>query len=301
MDAKARPDIDLNDVALFAEVAAAASFSKAARARGVPVSTVSRRVARLEADLGARLIERTTRRLHLTDMGRSYLAHAERALDELGEASRQLKQLQAEPRGHVRITAPFGFGEALTATLAPYLAATPHVSVEIELTDRRVDVAAEGFDIAVRSGPLESADHVARKLAETTRHLFASRDYLKRRGRPERLADLGDHALIATRAAASGAVWDLRVGAKRQRFAFKPRLVVNELFAARSAARAGLGIVLLPALVHSGLERVLPEVTGEPAGLWLLYPARRSLTAAVRSCAEHLLATLPEVAAQGKP
>jgi DNA-binding transcriptional LysR family regulator len=299
----ADPALDLNDIALFVQVIGAASFSAAATARGVPVSTVSRRIARLEASLGTRLIERTTRKLRLTDVGRAYLAHAERALDELGQGSHHVRALHQVPRGRVRITAPVALGPRVTHALASYLTETPHVSIEIDLTERRVDLLAEGFDIALRAGPVDSADFVGRKIFDSTRGLFASKAYLDRRGRPKRLADLSAHDLIATHSSTSGAVWELfgggrndkARGQRRHRFAFKPRLLVNELFAAKSAALAGAGIVLLPSphVDQGELERVLPDVSGESGGLWLLYPARRSLTAAVRSCIKHLLASLP--------
>ncbi|MBX3191831.1 MAG: LysR family transcriptional regulator [Labilithrix sp.] len=292
---------DLNDVALFVQVVRAASFSIAAREHGVPVSTVSRRVARLEARLGTRLLERTTRRLRLTDVGGRYFEHAERALDELTEGNRHVRALHAVPRGRVRITAPVGVGPRLASAIAPYLLATPLVSIEIDLTERRVDILGEGFDIAIRAGALDDGDFVARKLFDATRGLFASKAYLARRGRPKRLADLASHDLVATRASPNGATWDLVVDpddagrGRRHRFAFKPRLVVNELLAARHAAIAGAGVTLLPtAQVEPGtLERVLPKIAGEPGGLWLLYPAQRRLTAAARSCIEHLLSTIP--------
>jgi DNA-binding transcriptional LysR family regulator len=299
---------DLNDVALFVQVVQAASFSAAAKARGVPVSTVSRRIARLEGSLGTRLLERTTRTLRLTDVGRTYLAHAERALDELTQGSHHVRALQVVPRGRVRITAPVALGPMLMTGLASYMAETPLVSIDMDLTDRRVDLLAEGFDIAVRAGPVDSADFVARKISESTRYLFASKAYLDRHGRPERLADLLSHDLIATHSSTSGAAWELFGGGgskrnrndggnRRHRFAFKPRLLVNELLAAKTAALSGIGIALLPSPVVAGgeLERVLPSVTGERGGLWVLYPARRSLTAAVRSCVEHLLVSLPAV------
>lgn len=293
--------LDLNDVAFFVEVVRAASFSATAKAHGVPVSTVSRRVARLERGLGARLLERTTRSLHLTDVGRRYHEHATRALDELVEGKQYVAALQSVPRGKVRITAPIGLGPTVASALAPWLAERPLVSVDLDLTERRVDLLAEGFDVAVRSGPLESGDFVARKLLETTRALFASRDYLARRGAPRRLDDLAKHDLIATRTAGTKATWELfevdgkrREKPKRPRFSFEPRLFVNELYAAKAAAIAGVGIAMLPeGLVGSSeLERVLPKVTGERGGLYVLYPAQRALTAAVRSCVDHLVDTL---------
>lgn len=291
---------DFNDAALFVEVVRAASFTAAAREHGVPVSTVSRRIVRLESRLGARLLERTTRRLRLTSVGERYFEHAERALDELTEGSRHVREAQAMPRGKVRITAPVGVGPQLSRTLAPFLLNAPLVSVELDLSDRRVDLVAEGFDIALRAGPIESGDHVARKLLDSTRGLYASPAYLARRGRPRRVEDLKDHDLIATRATASGAVWELvamkraRGSARRHRIDFKPRLLVNELMAARHAAVAGIGITQLPVSHAEGgtLERVLPRLSGESIGLWLVHRAHRSVTAAVRACVDHLLGEL---------
>jgi DNA-binding transcriptional LysR family regulator len=300
MAAKVGESPNLNDVALFVQVVQAASFTAAARTRGVPVSTVSRQIARLEARLGTRLLERTTRTLRLTDVGTRYFVYAERAIDELGEGESHVRTLHSVPKGRVRITAPFGMGPMVTSALAPYLVATPGVSVEIDLTERRVDLLAEGFDVAIRAGPIENVDVVGRKINDAERYLFASRTYLERRGRPKRLVDLSAHDLIAIRSSASGAVWELfsrgRSGSRRRhRFAFAPRLFVNELMAARSAVAAGIGIALLPSpeIDRGELERVLPRISGPRGGLWVLYPARRSLTAAVRSCVEHLLTALP--------
>ena len=292
-------DALIDDVALFVHVVQSASFSAAAKAQGVPVSTVSRRVARLEERLGARLLERTTRRLRLTDVGRTYFAHAERAVDELRQGRDRVRELGVVPRGRVRITAPIGLGPWLTAALALFLVATPEVAIEIDLTERRVDLLDEGFDIALRAGPVDSADFTGREIFVSSRGLYASKAYLARRGRPRRLADLASHDLVATRSSPTGAVWTLVTGGGRPRpFTFRPRLVVNELLAARHAAVAGIGITLLPSLhvADDVLERVLPRVSGERAGMWLLYPAHRSLPAAVRACVDHLLRVLPETA-----
>jgi DNA-binding transcriptional LysR family regulator len=291
---------DFNDAALFVKVVRAASFTAAAREHGVPVSTVSRRIVRLESQLGARLLERTTRRIRLTNVGEHYFEHAERALDELTEGSRHVREAQAMPRGKVRITAPVGVGPLLSRALASFLLNAPLVTVEVDLSDRRADLVAEGIDIALRAGPIDSGDHVAKKLHESPRGLYASAAYLARRGRPRRIEDLENHDLIATRATASGAVWDLvttpgaRGKARRHRIDFKPRLLVNELVAARHAAIAGIGITLLPVshVERGTLERVLPQLSGESIGLWLVYRAQRRVTAAVRACVEHLIEEL---------
>jgi len=288
---------DFNDVALFVHVVRAASFSTAAKAQGVPVSTVSRRIARLESRLNTRLLERTTRKLHLTDVGQRYFAHAERALDELVEGSSYVRALYTTPRGRVRMTMPIGLGPIVATALAPYLEANPNVVIEMDLTDRRVDLVAEGMDIAIRTGkPSDSPDFVARKIKAATRQMFASAEYLARKGRPTKVDDLIDkgHDLIATRSTSSGASWNLTENGRPRTLTFKPRLVVNELMASRAAAIAGVGIVLLPSpeIAKGPLERILPKVIGEQGGIWLLYPARRSITAAVRSCVDHLQVAL---------
>lgn len=292
MDAKVEAP-DLNDVALFVDVVRAASFTAAAKVRGVPVSTVSRRISRLEERLDTRLLERTTRRLHLTDVGRSYFQHAERALEQLGEGTQLVRAFHVAPHGRVRITAPTGFGPLLVRSLAPYLAANRDVTIELELTDRRVDMVEEGFDLAVRSGRIEDSELVARKIFETGRALFASKAYLAARGRPRRIPDLAKHDLIAAQSTASGAVWELFSGGKRHRVAFRPRMVVNDMTSARAAAAAGIGIALLPSSVSGDeLEPVLLGATGPVGGLWVLHPARRGMTAAVRTCADHLIEQL---------
>ena len=287
--------IDLNDVVLFVDVVHRGSFSAAAAARGVPVSTVSRRIARLEDSLKSRLLERTTRRLRVTEAGRAYLAHAERAVDELGQGRDKLSALDASPRGRVRIAAPPGMAPMLMTMLAPFAEAHPAVVLELDLSDRRVDLLLEGFDIALRSGPVDTADFAGRRIYNAVRGLYAAKEYLARRGRPKKLADLGAHDLIATRATECGAVWDLLVKGRPQRFSFRPKLVVNELMAARHAARAGVGIVLIPTPEIEGadLEHLLPQVTGPQMGMWLLYPAHRTPTAAVRACVDHMLAHFP--------
>ncbi|MBL9017625.1 MAG: LysR family transcriptional regulator [Myxococcales bacterium] len=287
--------VDLNDVVLFVDVVHRGSFSAAASARGVPVSTVSRRIARLEDTLKSRLLERTTRRLRVTEAGRAYLAHAERAVDELGQGRDKLTALDASPRGRVRIAATPGMAPMLMTMLAPFAQAHPAVVLELDLTDRRVDLLLEGFDIALRSGPVDTPDFAGRRIFNAVRGLYAAKEYLARRGRPRKLADLAAHDLIATRATESGAVWDLIVGKRPRRYVFRPKLVVNELMAARHAARAGIGIVLIPPpeVERSDLERVLPSVSGPYVGMWLLYPAHRTTTAAVRACADHMLARFP--------
>jgi DNA-binding transcriptional LysR family regulator len=295
----ARIDLDLNDIALLVRVVQTHSFSAAARERGVPVSTVSRRIARLESELGVRLLERTTRRLHLTDAGREYFAHAERAVDDLAQGTDRVRELQKEPRGRVRIRAP-NLGAAVANAIHTYLAKHPGVSIDLEL-DRRVDLLADGFDIAIVTGKVEdSADFVARELWRSTRKLlYASPRYLEARGKPRRIEDLARHDCIAMHGADGIATWTLVRGRRKRRVNFAPRLYVGEFFAAHRAVLAGVGIAMFPEVhcaedvAQKRLVRVLEGYEGESGGVYLLYRAHRSLAAAVRTCIDHFLAELP--------
>lgn len=298
----AKVNLDLNDVALLVRVVQTRSFSAAARERGVPVSTVSRRIARLESSLGIRLLERTTRHLNLTDAGRTYFDHAERAVDDLAQGNDRVRELQKEPRGRVRIIAP-DLGSAVSNEVYAYLAKHPQVSIDLQLVDRPVDSLADGFDIALVTGEIEdTADFVARTLWRTTRKLlYASPRYVEKRGGPGGLDDLARHACVATRSVEGLglASWTLVRGGQKRRVSFTPRLSVNRFSVAHGAALSGLGIAVLPEVLctedvaRGRLVRVLEKYEGEAGGIHLLYRAHRSQTAAVRTCIEHFLAELP--------
>ena len=293
--------LDLNDVALLVRVVQTRSFSAAARERGVPVSTVSRRIARLESVLGTRLLERTTRSLRLTDAGRGYFDHAERAMDDLSQGTGLVRELQTNPRGRVRIVAPVALGPTIVDVVHAYLAKHAGVCIDLELVGRRPDLLDGGFDIAIVAEKVEdSSDFVAREVRGKTRKLlFASPRYLKARGQPERVDDLGKHDCIATRTADGRATWTLTQGRTTRRFTFAPRLYVSEFSAAYRAVLAGVGIAMLPEslcaedVVKRRLVRALEGWEGEASGICLLYRAHRSLTAAVRTCVDHFLAELP--------
>ena len=296
----ARLNLDLNDVALFVRIVQAHSFSAVARERGVPVSTVSRRIARLESVLGLRLLERTTRTLRLTDAGRAYFAHAERAVDDVWQGTDQVRELRKEPLGRVRVLAPIVLGSSLANVIYAYLARYPGVSIDLELDERRVDLLAEGFDIAILKGRVDSADFVARELWRSTRKLlYASPRYVEARGMPRELEDLARHDCIATNSTDGLSTWMLGQGRGKRRFTFAPRFYVNESFAARGAVLAGLGIAMLPEVrcvedvAAKRLVRVLEGYEGESGGMSLVYRAHRSMTAAVRTCIDHFLAELP--------
>lgn len=302
MDAKTSLELpDLNDVALLVRVVQTRSFSAAARERGVPVSTVSRRIARLEAAMGARLLERTTRTLRLTDVGRRYFDHAERAIDDLAQGTGEVRERQTEPRGRVRIAAPNALGAGVAKVVYRILARHRDVSVDLELLGRRPDLVEGGFDIAIVAERVEdTSDFVAREVRRKSRKLLlASPRYLEARGAPRRIEELARHDCIVTRAADGHATWVLSQGRARRRLTFAPRLYVSEFSVAYRAALAGVGIAMLPEtlcaddMARRRLVRVLDGWEGEPSGIYLLYRSHRALTAAVRVCVEQLLSDLP--------
>lgn len=286
--------MDLNRIAVFARVVEAGSFTAAAAALGVRTSSVSRSLAGLEGELGIRLLQRTTRRLSTTDAGRALYERTRGALAAFEEAREALSAFGAEPRGGVRVTAPVDFADDLAAVTRTFLAAHPHVRVEVALTGRRVDLVAEGFDLAVRAGPLADSALLARKLGEVELGLVASPAYLDEAGRPRRLADLARHACILYRAGGA-ARWRLAGPRGEEEVAVQGRVEADELAFVRPMLLAGAGIAFVPLhlfapLLESGeLERVLPRYARRSSPVHLVWPSRRFEPAAVVLFREALL------------
>jgi DNA-binding transcriptional LysR family regulator len=200
--------VSLDAIGVFVQVAEAASFRHAAEALGVPRSTVSRKVAELEAQLGARLLRRTTRSVALTEAGRAYLRACQPALGALGEAARTISHGALEARGRLRVTASGAFGERfLGAIVEEYLRENPRVEIEVLLTDRYVDLVQEGFDVAFRAGAVGDPSLVARELARGSLRCVASAGYLERRGTPRRPAELVEHDCIVYAPLAARGRW----------------------------------------------------------------------------------------------
>src|SRR3954470_2142758 len=177
--------IDLNRIAVFVRVGEAGGFTAAAAALGVPTSSASRAVSRLEEELGVRLLNRTTRKLNLTDEGRHFFQRMQTVLAEAEEATQEAAGFAREPRGPVRLTAPLDLGvQALPAIVRRIVERYPGIVIELALTSRRVDLVEEGIDLAIRGGRLEDSSLVSRKIASTDLGIFAAPAYLERRGRP---------------------------------------------------------------------------------------------------------------------
>lgn len=285
--------IDLNDIVVFARVVEAGSFTAAARQLAMPKTTVSRRIATLEREVGVRLLQRTTRSLNLTDAGRLYFEQSSQGLRTIEEANLRLAEARAEPSGTIRISAPVGFGgHFLIRAVVDFLALYPKTNVELRLTDDRLNLVEDGIDLAFRTGILQDSTLIARKLGSTHRLLCASPDYLARHGTPQSPADLTHHQCVIAGASASGAHWVLEGPHGQETVMVAGRFAANEMQAVVAAAHAGFGIAQLPQAIAEGLiqegrlQHVLEDYTTPAGGLHALYPSSRHLSPLVKAFIE---------------
>ena len=286
--------MDLNQVSVFVEVVKSGSFTAAARTLHMPKTTVSRRVAGLEASLGVRLLNRTTRSLSLTDAGQRYYAACRHGVTAIEAANRLAAGAQEVPTGTIRLSAP-AEDFFLSDAVADFLALHKRVSVEIVLTDDRLDLIDERIDIAFRGGQLDDSSLIARKLASGSFVVCASAGYLQAAGRPETLADLKRHACIVHGKSLVNATWSLQGPGGAVQVRLNGRLAANSLMFALRAAVAGLGLVLLPdgiaapEIAAGRLERVLPDWETARGGLYVVYPSNRHQPAAVRAFVDFIV------------
>ena len=275
--------MDLNEMLVFTRVVQAGSFTAAARSLDMPKSSVSRKVSELEDRLGVRLLQRTTRKLGLTDAGRLYFERSARIIAETEEAEQAVSDLQAVPRGRLRVTAPLSFG-MLGPMVASFLQRYPDVQVELVCTDRRVDMVEEGFDVAIRAGPLDDSTLIARSLGTLTRVLLASPAYLRRHGSPRAPADLTGHSCLVFGAGQAPAVWTLHSGERKVEVRVSPRYSVNELDLMLEAVRAGVGIAWTDEFVATDdlragrLRQVLRGWVSSGTPIHAVYPTARHLS-----------------------
>jgi len=260
----------------------AGGFSAAARRSGLPLATVSRRVADLESHLGSRLLDRTSRRVELTDTGRDYVEAARRILSELGEAERIAAGEYATPRGLLTVTAPIVFGRLhVVPVIVDFLKAYPDVSVHLTLNDRIISFDEDHVDIAVRIGALPHSSLVAIRLGEVSRIVCASPDYLEQKGTPARPADLTSHDCITFEGMAMADGWRFGEGKAATVVPIRSRLIVNTAEAALDAAIAGLGLTRVlsyqaaAALRDGRLRTVLGDFAPPPLPVHLVRSAGR--------------------------
>jgi DNA-binding transcriptional LysR family regulator len=281
--------VDLDDIAVFVKVVQAGSFSQAARLLGMPNTTVSAKVARLEKRLGVTLIQRTTRKLHVTPAGQAYFARCMRGLAEIETAEAEITLARAEPRGTLRLTAT---GEVAHSVLPPlvsrYKKAHPHVTVEMIVTNRVVDLIGEGVDLAIRAAELKDSTLVARKFMAITWGLWASPDYLSEREMPRSPSDLQKYEAVLFSRLPAERLRRLD-GAQKGDLALNGRIVADDLEAVQAFVLHGEGIGALPEfLAHEAVERrvlvrILPELTWTAGALSFVYPSQQFVPAKVRA------------------
>jgi DNA-binding transcriptional LysR family regulator len=238
----------LTSMAVFVRTVERGGFAAAASELGLSPTMTGLHVRALEERLGARLLNRTTRRQSLTEAGRRYYERCKQILADIEAAEGDAMDLQSAPRGRLRVTAPISFGtHALTPAIIDYLALYPEVEVDLSLNDRVIDLVDEGYEVALRVGPLADSSLIARKLAPYRLRLCASPEYLRRRGVPRRVEDLADHNCLCFVYARSGSEWRFTGPEGESEVAIRGRLQTNNGDALRLAARRGLGIILQPA------------------------------------------------------
>ena len=272
----------VDGIALFAEVADRRSFAQVARRLGRSPAAVTRAIGELEARLGVRLLNRTTRAVSLTEAGERFLAGARRVLADLDEIERAAAGEGAAPRGELRLTAPILFGRLhVTPIVAEFLARFPDVSVALTLLDRPVDLVEEGLDAAVRIGALPESSAVATRVGAVRRIVVAAPDYLARHGTPRLPADLAAHAIIAFSAISGAERWAFDHPSGEASVAVKPRLVVTTAEAAVDTARGGFGITRVLSyqaaddIARGALRRLLRAYEGDDIPIHLIYPGGR--------------------------
>lgn len=290
--------MNLNDLRLFVQAAESGGFAAAGRLAGLPKSTISKRVAELEAELGARLIHRTSRAFVLTEAGRDFLDHARAALVEAEAAEAAVRRRLAEPSGLVRITCSLPTAQGVLVGALPKIAQTyPKLRIEVDASDRFVDVVQEGYDIAIRShfSALPDSGLAQRRIGTEPITLVAAPAYLDARGRPRTPAELATH--LALPVSMRAGPWRLRHEDGREAEA-EPAAVMaaNESVVLTTAAEAGLGIACLPeamtaaARAEGRLETVLPGWRAGEVTTTLLMPHRRGQSPGVRAVADFLAA-----------
>jgi DNA-binding transcriptional LysR family regulator len=283
---------DLNDMLYFAEVVDRGGFAAAGRALGVPKSKLSRRVAELESRLGVRLLQRTTRKLSLTEAGELYHRHSVAVREEAEAATEALAMVQTEPRGTIHIVCPLTVAQTTLGPLIPrFMQAHPQVRIEMEVSNRVVDLVQEGVDVALRVRPTleDSGSVVVKKLGTSYGRLVASPSQLKREGRPQSVEELSKLSTVAMSSADGKTSWKL-IGpnGREHDFQHRPVYTADDLMTLKYAVMEGTGVSIIPDYMcrrdieRGDLEIVLPEWSPRPGIMHAVFPSRRGLVPAVR-------------------
>lgn len=302
---------DLNDMMVFQRVVVAGSFTRAAEAIGLPKSNISRKVSRLEASLGVRLLERSTRSLHLTEIGRIYHEHCVRIQEEVDSALECVEALAAVPRGWLKVCTSVTFGQCLLAPLlANFQKRYPQVLVDLRLDNRRIDIIDEGIDVAIRVGRSPDSSLVSKPLCAVALHLYASPDYLasaredSSQGVIHGVEDLQRQRCLFMSAMGDSPRWQLfssaaahsasKVAGREQYVDITPAFISDDFNVLAQLAADGLGVALLPdymcghAVAEGRLVRVLESWVGRQVDVCAIYPSRKGVTPKVRVFLDYL-------------
>ncbi|ANY17929.1 LysR family transcriptional regulator [Bordetella pseudohinzii] len=286
----------ISDLAFFGLLVRQGNLSAAARELGITPAAVSTRLANLERRLGVRLLNRTTRRMHVTQEGELYLAEGARILADLDSLERRVTNTREQPQGLLRVNATFGFGRAHVApAISAFANRYPDVEVQLHLSDRGANLLEDGFDLALRFGEIPDARLTARKLASNRRLLCAAPAYLSRHGEPRAPAELPRHRCIVIRESELAyGTWHLRAGQRSETIKVRGPLSANDGECALQWALDGQGIVMrseweaMPYLRSGRLRQILPQWQTPPADIYALYPQRLHLPAKTRALVDFL-------------
>ncbi|WP_313296710.1 LysR family transcriptional regulator [Diaphorobacter sp.] len=294
---------DLNDMLFFAEVVERGGFTAASRSLGIPKSRLSRRISELEQQLGVRLLQRTTRKLSLTEVGETYLRHCIAMREEAQAAADAVAQVKGTPRGTVRVSCPVTLAQTVLGELMPeFLRRNPEVRLEMHVLNRPVNLVDEGVDVAlrVRMSLEESGSMVVKRLGDGVQLLVASPDLLIRQGTPQTVADLERLDSIAMPSSdGHNQICLLNAQGQEEIITMQPRYLVDDLLVLRYAALAGTGYCWLPDylchhdIAQGRLVRLLPQWNQPKAIVHAVFPSRRGLVPAVRSFLDFLGETVP--------
>ncbi|MCL1057426.1 LysR family transcriptional regulator [Shewanella gelidimarina] len=275
---------DLNGMMLFAAVVRAKGFSQAAREIGMPKSTISRKVAQLEEQLGVRLLQRDTRNLSLTQVGALFYQHCTSISDEIEAAKATIENTHNDVSGSLRVAIPVSFSQELIANLCSgFMRLYPNVELDVQFTDNDVGLVGEGYDIAIKYGPLQSSDLVARLLFERQPILVASPSYLKTHGTPANPQELAAHSGILLGTSRSAPIWPLGKGARKTMVNFKRKVRVNSAVMVKQFVMDDFGIAMLSnsvcknELASGSLVPILQEWPMEAFKVYGVYSSRRQL------------------------
>ena len=292
--------MDLSNLEIFAKVAESKGISAAARALRMPKSKVSRRMVSLETELGVRLLERATRAVHLTEAGELLAMHCHRIVEERNSAVATIARMSEAPRGLLRVSASLAVGQQLIAPLTSEFATRfPEIRLNLQLTNRRVDVVAEGFDSVIRIGALDDSTLISRKLCTSRSVLVASRRYIAQHGEPKKPSDLDRHRRIAMIDTPGSGRWKLKNSRGLVEIVeSEPSMEMNDLTCVKQIVIDHGGIALLPVyMVNDSIEadrlvRLMPQWTSMEYAIHCIYPSHRSLTPKLRAWIDYLVSEL---------